>query len=85
MVRRNFILSDSLDRSLDEAASLLGEKKSGIVSKALSQYFDRLDLGVARERAAEYKANPDYTLSTDELRLDLDLQCLGLCDSLPAS
>jgi predicted transcriptional regulator len=73
MVRRNFMLSDSLDQSLDEAAALLGEKKSGIVSKALAQYFDRLDLEVARERAAEYEAKPDSALSADELRRRLDL------------
>jgi predicted transcriptional regulator len=73
MVRRNIILSDSLDRSLDEAAALLGEKKSGIVSKALAQYFDRLDLEVARERATEYEAAPDTALSVDELRRELEL------------
>jgi predicted transcriptional regulator len=73
MVRRNFMLSDSIDQSLDEAATLLGEKKSGIVSKALAQYFDRLDLEIARERAAEYEADPDSALSADELRRRLDL------------
>ena len=73
MVRRNFMLSDSIDQSLDEAATLLGEKKSGIVSKALAQYFDRLYLEIARERAAEYEADPDSALSADELRRRLDL------------
>ena len=73
MVRRNIILSDSLDRSLGEAAILLGEKKSGIVSKALAQYLDRLDLEVARERAVEYEATPESSLSADELRRRLDL------------
>jgi predicted transcriptional regulator len=73
MVRRNFIISDSLDRSLDEAAILLGEKKSGIVSKALAQYFDRLDLEVARERAAGYDAMPDSALDAGELRRRLEL------------
>ena len=73
MVRRNIILSDSLDRSLGEAAILLGEKKSGIVSKALAQYLDRLDLEVARERAVEYEAKPESALDVDELRRRLDL------------
>ena len=73
MVRRNIILSDSLDKSLGEAAVLLGEKKSGIVSKALAQYLDRLDLEIARERAAEYEAKPESSLGADELRRRLDL------------
>jgi hypothetical protein len=73
MVRRNFIISDSLDQSLEEAAILLGEKKSGIVSKALAQYFDRLDLEVARERAAEYEAAPDSAVAAAELRRRLEL------------
>ncbi|PKL06464.1 MAG: hypothetical protein CVV53_04145 [Spirochaetae bacterium HGW-Spirochaetae-9] len=73
MVRRNIILSDSLDRSLSEAATLLAEKKSGIVSKALAQYLDRLDLSIARERAAEYEANPEMSLSANEVRHRLDI------------
>jgi len=73
MVRRNIILSDRLDRSLSEAATLLAEKKSGIVSKALAQYLDRLDLSIAHERAAEYEANPEKSLSVDELRRRLDI------------
>lgn len=73
MVRRNFMLPDNLDRSLDEAATLLGEKKSGIVSKALAQYFDRLDLDLARERAAAYEADPASALSAEELRKKLGL------------
>jgi len=73
MVRRNIILSESLDRSLGEAATLLGEKKSGIVSKALAQYLDRLDLLIAHERVAEYEANPESSLRADELRRRLDL------------
>ena len=73
MVRRNFILSDSLDQSLDETAALLGEKRSGIVAKALSQYFDRLDLELAHERAAAYEAGSDSALSAEELRRRLEL------------
>jgi predicted transcriptional regulator len=73
MVRRNFMLNEDLDRSLDEAAALLDQKKSSIVSKALSQYLDRLDLELARERATEYEARPDSSLSAEELRRRLEL------------
>ncbi|MDD3981099.1 MAG: hypothetical protein RBT72_00845 [Spirochaetia bacterium] len=68
MVRRNIILSENLDKSLGEAATLLGEKKSGIISRALAQYLDRLDLEIARERASDYEANPASVLSAEELR-----------------
>lgn len=71
MVRRNFTLPEELDQSLDKVASLLGDNKSGIVSKALVQYFDRLDLEMARERAAAYESGADPRLDLKTLRKKL--------------
>jgi predicted transcriptional regulator len=42
------MLSEELDRELDSAARHLGDKKSAIVSKALSFYLDYLDLDLAK-------------------------------------
>ena len=73
MVRRNFILSEDLDRELDAVARHLGDKKSTIVSKALLFYLDYLDLYLAKERAWKYERGKDKGLSAEQLKSELGL------------
>jgi predicted DNA-binding protein len=67
------MLSEELDRELDSAARHLGDKKSAIVSKALSFYLDYLDLDLAKERARKYERGEDKGLSAEQLRTELGL------------
>jgi len=73
MVRRNIILSDELDRDIGAAAAARGEKRSRIVSKALCQYLDRLDLDLARERAEAYESGQDRGVDAAAMRERLGL------------
>lgn len=52
-VRHNITLDEDVSRELETIASELGEKKSRIIEKALTAYFDLLDLKVARKRLHE--------------------------------
>ena len=49
-VRYNITLDEEVSRELETVARELGEKKSHIIEKALTAYFDLLDLKVARKR-----------------------------------
>ncbi len=49
-VRYNITLDEEISQELETAARELGEKKSHIIEKALTAYFDLLDLKVARKR-----------------------------------
>ena len=73
MVRRNIILSEELDQGITAAAAYLGEKRSRIVSRAIANYLDRLDLDLARERAEAYEAAQDPGLDSATLRENLGL------------
>ncbi|RKX96879.1 MAG: hypothetical protein DRZ90_08020 [Spirochaetes bacterium] len=72
-VRRNIILSANLDKDLEEASRMLGEKKSAIIRNALVYYFDYLDLSIAKERAAKYEAGVHKGLTAEEVKKALDL------------
>ena len=54
-VRHNITLDEEISRELETIASELGEKKSRIIEKALTAYFDLLDLKVAHKRLHELK------------------------------
>ena len=54
-------------------AKELGLKKSHMVSEALSQYFDHLDLEVALKRSEEVKKGITKTVTLDEIKKELNL------------
>jgi predicted DNA-binding protein len=72
-VRRNIMIPASLDRELDTMSEVLGDSRSSLVSRALSYYFDMLDLDIARDRARRLEAGKTKPLSPAELRKALGL------------
>ncbi len=73
IIRRNIILSANLDKELEEASQMLGEKKSTIIRNALVYYFDYLDLSIAKERAAKYESGMHKGLTAAEVKKVLDI------------
>ena len=49
-VRHNITLDEEISQELETLAKELGEKKSNIIEKALTVYFDLLDLKLAKKR-----------------------------------
>lgn len=73
LVKVTFTLPDYLLDELSEFAEELGEKKSHIVTQALNQYFDMLDLKLAHKRAQEVRDNKIKTISLDSIKAELGL------------
>ncbi len=72
-LKTTFTLPDYLVRELSEFAEELGEKKSHMVAEALSQYFDTLDLKLARKRSNEVREGKVQTVSLDSIKEELGL------------
>jgi metal-responsive CopG/Arc/MetJ family transcriptional regulator len=72
-IRINISLPDSVNRSLEAVAAETNEKKSHIIAKALSLYFDELDTIVAEKRYNDYLAGKEkvYSLTQVEKRQDI--------------
>lgn len=66
-VRHNITLDEDVSRELDSVAEELGEKKSGIIEKALETYFDLLDLKLAKKRLADLEKGSDRLLDSEEV------------------
>jgi predicted DNA-binding protein len=71
--KSTFTLPGFIVEELDNMAKELGLKKSHMVSEALSQYFDRLDLEVALKRSKEVKKGITKTVTLDEIKKELNL------------
>ena len=71
--KSTFTLPEFIVEELDDMANELGMKKSHMVSEALSQYFDRLDLEVALKRSEEIKQGLSKTITLDEVKKELNL------------
>ncbi len=72
-VRRNIMIPVALDRELDAMSEVLGDSRSSVVSRALSYYFDMLDLDIARERARRLEEGKKKPLTAAEMRKALGL------------
>ena len=72
-LKTTFTLPDYIVRELSEFSQELGEKKSHIVAKALSQYFDTLDLKLAQKRSLEIREGKVKTVSLDTIKEELGL------------
>jgi len=71
--KSTFTLPEFIVEELDDMANELGMKKSHMVSEALSQYFDRLDLEVALKRSEEIRQGLSKTITLDEVKKELNL------------
>ena len=72
-VKTTFTLPDYIARELTEFSEELGEKKSHMVSEALSQYFDTLDLKLALKRSQEVHEGTVTTVSFKSVKEELGL------------
>ncbi len=72
-VRHNITLDEEISRELDTLAEELGEKKSTIIEKALTVYFDLLDLKLAKKRLKELEDGRDKLVDAEEVWKELDI------------
>jgi len=72
-VRSTFTISDYIIDELEEVAKELNEKKSHIVEKALSLYFDYLDTQLADKRLNDLKKGKEKLINADEVFKELGL------------
>lgn len=73
-VRHNITLDANVSRELDTIANELGEKKSYIIEKALTVYFDFLDLKLAEKRMKELEKGKEKLLDADEVWKNLGIE-----------
>ncbi len=72
-VKATFTLPDHLVKELSEFSQELGEKKSHMVAKALNQYFDILDLELAKKRSLEVREGKVEAISLEAVKEELGL------------
>jgi len=72
-VRHNITLDEDVSKELETMAEELGEKKSKIIEKALTVYFDLLDLKLARKRMKDLEEGRDKLIDAKEVWKDLGL------------
>ncbi|MBN1273934.1 MAG: CopG family transcriptional regulator [Candidatus Aminicenantes bacterium] len=72
-VRHNITLDEEISQELAALAKELGEKKSYIIEKALTAYFDLLDLKLAKKRLQDLESGQDKVIDADEVWKILDL------------
>jgi predicted DNA-binding protein len=72
-LRATFTLSDFLVDELNSVSDTLGEKKSHIVEKALSLYFDYLDETIADKRLQKLEKGETKKVSADEVWKELGI------------
>jgi predicted DNA-binding protein len=72
-VRHNISLDEEVSKELETMAKELGEKKSKIIEKALTVYFDLLDLKLAKKRMKELEKGGDKIIDAEEVWKDLGL------------
>jgi RHH-type rel operon transcriptional repressor/antitoxin RelB len=66
-VRHNITLDEEISAELETAARELGEKKSYIIEKALTVYFDFLDLKLAKKRIKDLEKGRDRLLDAEKV------------------
>jgi len=72
-IRHNITLDEEVSKELDTMAKELGEKKSKIIEKALTAYFDLLDLKLAKKRMKELEKGEDKLIDAEDVWKDLGI------------
>ncbi len=65
--RLNITPRQDISRELESIAGELGEKKSAIIEKALTAYFDLLDLEIVRKRVKDVEEGRDRIIDAEEV------------------
>lgn len=69
--RLNITLDEELAEELEKIAKELGEKKSRIIAKALTFYFDYLDTKIAEERLKKLEKGETEVVPSEEVFKEL--------------
>lgn len=72
-IRSTFTVSDFIIDELNSVSNELNEKKSHIVEKALSMYFDSIDEKIADKRLDELESKKEKTIPADEVFKELGI------------
>ncbi len=72
-IRSTFTLSDFIMEELNSVSQELNEKKSHIVEKALSIYFDALDEKLSDQRLKNLEAKKEKLIPASEVFKELGL------------
>ncbi len=72
-VRHNITIDAEVSRELENVAKELGEKKSTLIEKALTVYFDLLDLQVARKRLRDLEKGKTKLIDAEDGWKDLGI------------
>jgi len=72
-VRHNITIDAEVSQELESLAKELGEKKSSLIEKALTVYFDLLDLRVARKRLKELEKGKAKLIDAADVWKDLGI------------
>ena len=73
MNRLNITLDKEIAEELDLISKGLGEKKSKLIEKALTFYFDYLDLKISEERLKRLKNGETKTIPAEEVYNELSI------------
>ncbi len=69
--RLNITLEEELAEELERIAKELGEKKSRLIAKALTFYFDYLDTKIAEERLKKLEKGETDVIPAEEVFKEL--------------
>ena len=72
-IRSTFTVSDIVIDELNQVAKELKEKKSHIVERALTMYFDLLDEKVADKRLKDLENKKDTLVDADDVFKELGI------------
>ena len=72
-IRSTFTISDFIIDELNTVSSELHEKKSHIVEKALSMYFDYIDEKIADKRLEALESGKEKLIPADEVFRELGI------------
>ncbi len=73
-IRSTFTIDKAVIDELNVVAEELGEKKSHIVEKALTMYYDYIDVAIAEKRLKEVDEGRSGTVSAEEVYKALGLE-----------
>ncbi len=72
-IRSTFTVSDYIVDELNTVSKELNEKKSHIVEKALSMYFDYIDEKIADKRLDELESGKEKIIPAEEVFKELGI------------
>ena len=72
-IRSTFTVSDFIIEELNDVSEELNEKKSHIVEKALTMYFDYIDVQISDKRLDDIKSGKEKMIPAEDVFKELGL------------